>query len=99
IATMTTTHDDNATTWRDLLPIPPGATAGDWLTDCSGKGPRSLECSKHDSAGIGVAIDRWQFVDGRVERCVSLYDTEGRELTALTTPASSALALARGRPT
>ena len=69
---------DNATTSRDL-PIPPGATAGDWLTDYRGEGARSLEWSKHDAAGIGVAVDGWQFVDGRVERCVSLYDTEGRE--------------------
>ena len=72
---------DNATTSRDL-PIPPGATAGDWLTDYRGEGARSLEWSKHDAAGIGVAVDGWQFVDGRVARCVSLYDTAGRELTA-----------------
>jgi len=76
---VTTTHDDNTPTLRELLPISPGATAGDWLTDYSGEGARSLEWSKHDAAGIGVAVDGWQFVDGRVERCVSLYDTEGRE--------------------
>jgi hypothetical protein len=76
---MTTTRDDNATPGAISSPTAPGATAGDWLTDCSGEGARSLEWSKHDAAGIGVAVDGWQFEDGRVERCVSLYDTEGRE--------------------
>ena len=83
---MPITHDNDATTWRDLpdLPIPASATAGHWsdLTDIEGGIVRSLEWSRHDAAGVGVAVDGWQQADGRIDRCVSLYDTESTELTA-----------------
>ena len=72
------------TTQLPDLPVPAGATAGDWcdLTDIEGGITRSLEWSRHDAAGVGVAVDGWQQADGRIDRCVSLYDTESKELTA-----------------
>ncbi len=65
-------------------PLPAGATTdGTWsdLRDVEGDCVRSLEWSRHDAAGIGVAVDGWQHLDGRVESHVSLYDAE-KELTA-----------------
>ena len=72
-----------ATNFPDL-PIPAGATADDWcdLTDIEGDVTRSLTWSRHDAARVGVAVDGWQYADGRVTRWVSLYDTECKELTA-----------------
>jgi len=41
------------------LPVPAGATADDWsdLTDIDGDMARSLTWSRHDAAGVGVAVD------------------------------------------
>ena len=132
---MNTTHDDKATTWRDLAdqltatqigyldllerqgsagspvafrqwliceardyvaankraaeltartPLPAGATTdGTWsdLLDVEGDCVRALEWSRHDAAGVGVGVDGWQHLDGRVDRHISLYDAD-KELSA-----------------
>ncbi len=72
---MTTTPD---------LPVPSGAEADDWmdLTDIDGAQARTLTWSHHDTDKIGVAVDGWQYADGRVTPCVSLYDADGKELSA-----------------
>jgi hypothetical protein len=66
------------------IPVPAGATADEWnaITSAIGDTVRSLEWSRHDAAGIGVAVDGWQDSTGQVSRCISLYDTECKELTA-----------------
>src|ERR1700694_1872744 len=84
---MNTTHTPNLPN----LPVPAGATADDWcdLTDIEGDVARSLTWSRHDTDRVGVAVDGWQYADGRIDRSVSLYQRD-TELTA-----ADARALAR----
>lgn len=73
-----TTHDN------PNLPIPAGATAGDWDSFCTVTGLlcRSLDWSKHDTDIVSVSVDGTQFSDGDVSQGVSLYGADGKELTA-----------------
>ena len=66
------------------LAVPPGATADDWcdLTGIDGDIARALTWSRHDTDKVGVAVDGWQYADGAITRCISLYDAEDNELTA-----------------
>ncbi|OBF22922.1 hypothetical protein A5725_12035 [Mycobacterium kubicae] len=64
------------------LPVPAGATAGNWsdLTDIDGNMARPLTWSRHDTDKVRVVVDGWQDSDGNIEKCVSVYDEA--ELTA-----------------
>ncbi|NOP96966.1 hypothetical protein [Mycolicibacterium fortuitum] len=75
--TTHTTHDN------PNLPIPAGATAGEWDSFCLTTGLlcRSLEWSRHDTDIVSVSVDGTQFSDGDMGRGVSLYGADGKELT------------------
>jgi hypothetical protein len=57
-------------------------TADDWnsVGADSGLPVRSLGWSRHDK--VGVSVDGWQDAAGEFLRHISLYDTEGKQLTA-----------------
>ncbi|BBZ38741.1 hypothetical protein [Mycobacterium conspicuum] len=77
--TTTTTSDPN-------LPIPAGATAGEWdsIDNETGLLVRSLVWSEHDTGRVGVNVDGFQDASGAVTRGVSIYDVpEGDSLTAI----------------
>lgn len=66
------------------LPAPPaGAVAGDWFDIGDPDGHRMLTWSRHDVAQARVAVEGTQYVDGRLERRVTLYsDSCDVELSA-----------------
>jgi hypothetical protein len=67
----------------DLPDLPvPTRTADDWnsVGADSGLPVRSLAWSRHDK--VGVSVDGWQDAAGEFLRHISLYDTEGKQLTA-----------------
>jgi hypothetical protein len=71
--------------FSNLVPVPAGAAAGDWCddTDFLEDVYRSLVWSRHDAAGIAVAVEGEQYVDGSVVRYVVLrLASADAELTA-----------------
>lgn len=65
------------------LPVPPGATADDWHDQSDNLGPaRFLTWSTHDAADVGVAVTGEQFADGRIDRRITVYDANSRNLNA-----------------
>jgi hypothetical protein len=78
------TREVAMTTTPPNLPVPAGATADDWcdLPAVDGGMARALTCSGHDPDKGGSAVDGWQNTDGRVDRGISLYDAQDKELTA-----------------
>jgi hypothetical protein len=66
------------------LPIPAGAAADEWCfpTSFPEDVMRFLTWSNHNAGQVGVAVDGAQFGDGQVFRHISLYDVDGKELTA-----------------
>jgi hypothetical protein len=84
---MTTTHDDNATTWRDLadaaycdVPVPAGASSvGHWEKNLKRDGwSRSLLWRKFRDAEMGlyIDIDGSQQCDGSYTCEISVYGLE-----------------------
>jgi hypothetical protein len=66
------------------LPIPTGAFAGDWnpFTGHPDDLLRFLTWSRHDAAGVVVAVEGAQYADGRVDRYIRLCaSSEDLELT------------------
>lgn len=65
-------------------PIPAGAVAGDWFefSGVPGDVLRHLTWSRHDAAGVVVAVECTQDGDDQlISQCISLYDST-EELTA-----------------
>jgi hypothetical protein len=58
----------------DPLPSPAGAVVGDWChpSDFLEDAFRCLTWSRHDAAGVVVAVQGEQYGDGRIERYVGV---------------------------
>jgi len=66
------------------VPIPAGATADDWPSiTVDGVPVRSLTCSEHDTAKVGVSVGGVPFGDdGRYSRAIMLFGGDGATLDA-----------------
>ncbi|WP_322860114.1 hypothetical protein U8D42_12735 [Mycobacterium europaeum] len=64
-------------------PIPAGAVAGDWFDVGDPDAHRMLTWSRHDVIQVRITVEGTQYVDGRVERRVTLYpNSSDVDLTA-----------------
>jgi hypothetical protein len=66
------------------LPKPAGSVAGDWqLFNFPEDTHRVLTWSRHDAAGVVVAVEGTQYADGRIDRAVVVRpESADVELTA-----------------